>query len=55
MDKFVIEGGAPLQGSIETNGSKNSALPALAAVLLTEDPVELTRIPQVRDNKTMIR
>jgi UDP-N-acetylglucosamine 1-carboxyvinyltransferase len=55
MDKFVIEGGVPLQGSIETNGSKNSALPALAAVLLTEDTVELTRVPRVRDIKTMQR
>ena len=55
MDKFVIEGGAPLQGSIDTNGSKNSALPALAAVLLTEDKVELTRVPRVRDIRTMVR
>jgi len=55
MDKFVIEGGTPLHGSIETNGSKNSALPALAAVLLTEDTVELARVPRVRDIKTMQR
>ena len=55
MDKFVIEGGAPLRGSIETNGSKNAALPALAAILLTEEPVELTRIPRVRDIRTMQR
>jgi UDP-N-acetylglucosamine 1-carboxyvinyltransferase len=55
MDKFVIEGGVPLHGSIETNGSKNSALPALAAVLLTEDTVELSRVPRVRDIKTMQR
>ncbi len=55
MDKFVIEGGTPLNGVIETNGSKNSALPALAAVLLTEDKVELTRVPRVRDIRTMVR
>ena len=55
MDKFVIEGGTPLQGTIETSGSKNSALPALAAVLLTEETVELTRIPRVRDIRTMQR
>jgi UDP-N-acetylglucosamine 1-carboxyvinyltransferase len=55
MDKFVIEGGQPLNGSIETNGSKNAALPALAAVLLTDEPVELTRIPAVRDIRTMQR
>jgi UDP-N-acetylglucosamine 1-carboxyvinyltransferase len=41
MDKFVIKGGAPLKGRIETSGSKNSALPALAAALLTDEPVTL--------------
>ena len=55
MDKFVIEGGIPLRGSIETNGSKNSSLPALAAVLLTDGAVELTRVPAVRDIRTMVR
>ena len=37
MDKFVIEGGAPLHGTIATSGAKNSALPALAAALLTDE------------------
>ncbi|HEU5022866.1 MAG TPA: UDP-N-acetylglucosamine 1-carboxyvinyltransferase, partial [Bryobacteraceae bacterium] len=55
MDKFVIEGGAPLHGSIPTSGSKNSALPALAAALLTEDKVVLNRVPRVRDIRTMER
>jgi UDP-N-acetylglucosamine 1-carboxyvinyltransferase len=55
MDKFVIEGGAPLRGTIATNGSKNSALPALAAALLTDEPVVLQRIPRVRDIRTMER
>jgi UDP-N-acetylglucosamine 1-carboxyvinyltransferase len=55
MDKFVITGGVPLQGEIATNGSKNSALPALAAALLTEEPVTLHRIPRVRDIRTMQR
>src|SRR5690242_19519527 len=55
MDKFVISGGVPLQGEIPTNGSKNSALPALAAALLTEEPVTLHRIPRVRDIRTMQR
>ena len=55
MDKFVITGGKPLQGEIPTNGSKNSALPALAAALLTEEPVILHRIPAVRDIRTMQR
>jgi UDP-N-acetylglucosamine 1-carboxyvinyltransferase len=55
MDKFVIEGGSPLNGAIPTSGSKNSALPALAAALLTDEPVILTRIPRVRDIRTMER
>jgi UDP-N-acetylglucosamine 1-carboxyvinyltransferase len=55
MDKFVIEGGVPLHGSIATNGSKNSALPALAAALLTDEEVVLERIPRVRDIRTMER
>jgi UDP-N-acetylglucosamine 1-carboxyvinyltransferase len=55
MDRFVIRGGRPLQGEIRTNGAKNSALPALAACLLTPDPVVLRRIPNVRDILTMLQ
>src|SRR2546421_125615 len=53
MDKFKIVGGTPLSGEIPVSGSKNSALPALAACLLTEEPVTLHRIPQVKDIATM--
>lgn len=55
MDKFVIQGGTPLVGSIPTSGAKNSALPVLAAALLTADEVVLRRIPRVRDIRTMER
>ena len=55
MDKFVVKGGSPLRGEIPTNGAKNSALPALAATLLTDEPVVLRRIPRVRDVRTMQR
>jgi UDP-N-acetylglucosamine 1-carboxyvinyltransferase len=55
MDKFVITGGARLEGEVPTSGSKNSALPALAAALLTDEPVTLKRIPRVRDIRTMQR
>lgn len=55
MDKFVIQGGAPLEGSIPTSGAKNAALPSLAAALLTDEPVILQRIPRVRDIRTMER
>jgi UDP-N-acetylglucosamine 1-carboxyvinyltransferase len=55
MDKFVIKGGLPLHGEIATSGAKNSALPALAATLLTDEPMVLRRIPRVRDVRTMQR
>jgi UDP-N-acetylglucosamine 1-carboxyvinyltransferase len=55
MDKFVIQGGTPLVGEIATSGAKNSALPALAACLLTSEPVKLRRIPLVRDIRTMMQ
>lgn len=54
MDRFLIHGGTPLSGAIPVSGSKNSALPALAACLLTSEPVTLNRIPPVRDIGTMI-
>ena len=53
MDKFRIQGGRPLEGEIAISGAKNSALPALAACLLTDEPVVLRRIPNVRDIGTM--
>lgn len=53
MDKFKIVGGAPLSGELPVSGSKNSALPALAACLLTDEPVILRRVPQVKDILTM--
>ena len=53
MDKFRICGGTPLHGELPVSGSKNSALPALAACLLTDEPVTLHRIPQVKDIGTM--
>ena len=52
MDKFVIRGGTPLLGTIRVSGAKNAALPAMAAALLTDEPVILENIPQVRDIET---
>jgi len=52
MDKFVIRGGNPLVGTIRISGAKNSALPCMAAAILTEDEVTLENIPQVRDIET---
>jgi UDP-N-acetylglucosamine 1-carboxyvinyltransferase len=55
LDKFLIHGGQPLEGQIAASGAKNSALPVLAACLLTAERVTLDRIPQVRDIATMER
>jgi len=55
MDRFHIEGGARLQGTVRISGAKNSALPAMAAALLSAEPVHLKNIPRVRDIITMGR
>jgi len=52
MDKFVVRGGNPLVGTIRVSGAKNSALPCMAAAILTEEEVTLENIPQVRDIET---
>ncbi len=52
MDKFVIRGGEPLLGTVRVSGAKNAALPCMAAALLTQEPVILENIPQVRDIQT---
>jgi UDP-N-acetylglucosamine 1-carboxyvinyltransferase len=53
MDKFLITGGVPLHGTVAISGAKNSALPAMAASLLTADRVTLHNLPKVRDIITM--
>jgi UDP-N-acetylglucosamine 1-carboxyvinyltransferase len=55
MDKFRIRGGKPLKGTVKIAGAKNSALPLMAAALLTPEPVTLHNIPMVRDIITMGR
>ena len=55
MDKFVIRGGVPLHGTVAISGAKNSALPAMAASLLTADRVALHNVAMVRDIITMGR
>src|SRR5271169_400362 len=53
MDRFRIEGGRRLEGAVRISGAKNAALPAMAAALLTAEPVHLLNIPRVRDIITM--
>jgi UDP-N-acetylglucosamine 1-carboxyvinyltransferase len=55
MDKFLIEGGRRLAGSVEISGAKNAALPALAAALLTSETLRLENVPRVHDISTMSR
>ncbi|HJW69223.1 MAG TPA: UDP-N-acetylglucosamine 1-carboxyvinyltransferase [Candidatus Binatia bacterium] len=54
MEKFVIEGGVPLSGTVEPAGNKNAALPLLACALLTDEPVVLHNVPRIRDVDTML-
>ncbi len=51
MDKIVIEGGTPLSGQISISGAKNSALKLMVACLLTDEPLELTNMPNLRDTR----
>ena len=54
MEKFVIEGGVPLSGTVVPAGNKNAALPLLAASLLTDEQVVLHNVPQIRDTEAML-
>jgi len=53
MEKFIIQGGAPLSGEITPSGNKNAALPLIAATLLTDQPVTLHNVPDIRDVQDM--
>lgn len=54
MDKLMIKGGGPLRGEIRISGSKNSALPILAATLLADGPVRIGNMPHLNDVTTML-
>jgi UDP-N-acetylglucosamine 1-carboxyvinyltransferase len=54
MEKFVIEGGVPLSGTMKPAGNKNGALPILASALLTEDEVVVRNVPRIRDVEAML-
>ncbi len=55
MDKFIIEGGPPLEGSIRISGAKNGSLALMAATLLASGTYKLTNTPDLRDVRTMSR
>jgi UDP-N-acetylglucosamine 1-carboxyvinyltransferase len=52
--QYVVEGGRRLSGTIEPAGNKNSALPIIAAALLTDQPVTLQNVPRIRDTETLV-
>src|SRR3954463_15384191 len=55
MEKFVIDGGTPLSGTVIPAGNKNGALPILAASALTADEVVVRNVPRIRDVEAMLR
>ena len=55
MDQLVIRGGKRLGGTVRISGAKNAALPAMAAALLTEEPVSLENVPSLMDVRTTAR
>ena len=55
MDKFIVEGGVKLKGSVELSGAKNAALPILAATLLTDGKSIIKNVPPLRDVYTMLK
>jgi UDP-N-acetylglucosamine 1-carboxyvinyltransferase len=55
MERFVIHGGSPLQGTVQVHGAKNAVLPMMAAALLTREPVILRDVPRLVDIETMAR
>ncbi len=55
MDELVIEGGKTLSGEVQVSGAKNAALPLMAAALLSQEPVQLTRAPRLVDVRTIAR
>src|SRR6476469_1821291 len=54
MEKFVIQGGAPLAGEIAAAGNKNAALPIMAACLLTDEELVLANVPRIRDTEAQV-
>src|SRR5512144_1835742 len=54
MERFIVEGGRRLEGTIRPGGNKNAALPILAACLLTDEPVILRNLPDIQDVRVML-
>lgn len=55
MSKLIIEGGQPLKGTVKISGSKNAALPIIAATLLTDQTCRLSNVPRIEDVKNLLK
>ena len=55
MESFFIKGGVPLRGTVDISGSKNAALPIMAAALLTAEPCVIRRVPDLSDTRFMVQ
>ena len=55
LERFVVEGGRRLEGTIRPGGNKNAALPILAACLLTDAPITLRNLPDIQDVRVMLQ
>lgn len=55
MESFLIKGGVPLHGEVTISGSKNAALPIMAAALLTDEPCVIRRVPDLSDTRFMVK
>ena len=54
MQKLIIDGEQTLKGEVKISGSKNAALPIMAATLLTDEPCVIRNVPNLRDTRTMV-
>ena len=55
MDRFIIQGGTPLRGSVRVSGSKNAALPMMAASLVASGPLHLKQVPNLAEGSYLTR
>lgn len=55
MDKFLIQGGQPLNGEVRISGAKNAALPLIAATILASTPITITNVPNLKDVNTLVK
>src|SRR5213078_4275822 len=55
LERFVVEGGRRLEGTIRPGGNKNAALPIVAACVLTDEPIVLRNLPDIQDVRVMLQ